>query len=154
MKTDIILGGFRKRHLPINVDYRPMYKIGLIIIILTKVCIGNKSSLTKLHFFIWALKSKKNMEFIKNVIESGITSDIISWGVEPALNKALGFGVAEELFALHDDKYALTKTGIELSKKIEKEPDLFIDEKIFLEFIGKRKVTEAFMDQLTSNLSN
>ena len=98
--------------MPLNADYRPMYKIGLIIIILQKVTIGNKSSLNKLHFFIWALKSTKNMEFIKSVIESGNTSEIITWGVEPALNKALNFGVYEELFVLKDDKPDETQTTL------------------------------------------
>lgn len=154
MKIDTILGGFRRRRLPINADYRPMYKIGLIVCILSKVCIGNKSSLNKLHFFIWALKSTKNREFIRDLLSSGQTSGLISWGVEPALNKALGFCLAEELISLPDDKYVLTEKGEEFLKQIDKDEELFVDEKAFLNHIGKRGVPETFINQLTLKLTN
>lgn len=154
MTTEKILGGFRKRNLPLNADYRPMYKIGLIVMILRIVSTGNKSSLSKLHFFIWALKSQRNMEFIQTILNSEDTSQIMSWGVEPALNKALLFGIAEELFILNEDKYALTKKGHDLGKKIEDDKELFIKEKSFLTSTGKKKVTEAFITQLTKKLSS
>ncbi|MDE3183965.1 MAG: hypothetical protein KGM16_11150 [Bacteroidota bacterium] len=154
MKIDNILGGFRRRHLPINADYRPMYKIGIIVCILSKVCIANKSSLNKLHFFVWALKSNKNRANILKLLDSGETSEIISWGVEPALNKALSFCLAEELISLPTDKYVLTEKGRELFIKIESDPDLLLDEKTFLSNIGKRKVTETYIDRLTLKLMN
>ena len=140
--------------MPLSVDYRPMYKLGLIAVILKKVCIGNKSSLNKLHFFVWALKSKKNMDFIKSVLDAGNENSILSWGVEPALNKALSLGVAEGLFLFEDTKYILTKAGEELTKKIEIDSDLLVEEKEFLNSIGKRKASEAFIHQLTLKLSN
>jgi hypothetical protein len=154
MRIDTILGGFRKRNLPINADYRPMYKIGLIICILNKVCIGNKASLNKLHFFIWALKSARNREFIQSLLDSGNTEGLISWGVEPALNKALSLCLAEELVAYSDDKYILTDKGAAFTMKIEKDNDLFVEEKEFLNNIGKRKVTEAFINQLTLKITH
>ncbi len=154
MKVDTILGGFRKKRPPINADYRPMYKIGLIVSILDKVCIGNKSSLNKLHFFIWSLKSEKNREFIKAILESNDTAGLISWGVEPALNKALSFCIAEELITLPNDKYVLTLKGKELVKKIDEDEQLLTDEKVFLRRVGKNKVTENFINQLTIKLTN
>lgn len=154
MKVDAILGGFRKRRLPINTDYRPMYKIGLIVSILDKVCIGNKSSLNKLHFFIWSLKSEKNRELIKTFLDSNDATAIISWGAEPALNKALSFCIAEELLSLISDRYVLTLKGKELAKKINKDEQLLTDEKVFLNQIGKNRVTEDFINKLTQKLTN
>lgn len=154
MSIDKIFGGFRKRHLPLNADYRPMYKIGLILCILEKVCIGNKSSLNKMHFFIWALKSDKNREFIQTFLDKGDSSGIITWGVEPALNKALGFCLAEELVILPDDKYILTPKGEQFVRSIEKDHELFKEELLFLNNVGKKKVTESFINQLTLQLAN
>ena len=151
MKTEIFLGGFRKRSLPLNADYRPLYKIGIIVLILKMVCNGNKSSLSKMHFFIWALKSKANIDLVKFVIDSEDTSSIVSWGVEPALNKALVFGIAEGIFDYNGDKYKLTEKGIELFNKINLEGDLFIEEKKFLAYTGKQKISETLINKLTQN---
>lgn len=154
MITKTIKGGFRKKKLPLAVDYRPMYKISLIILILHIVSGGGRSSLNKLHFFIWALKSFRNMQFIKLVLESNDTSTIVSWGVEPALNKALLFASAEGLLRFYGDKYVLTDYGKGFAKLILKNKDVFILEKEFLDFVGKRKVTETFINNLTNKSSN
>lgn len=154
MTTSKIKGAFRKRRMPISADYRPMYKIGLIVLILKIASTGNKSSLNKLHFLIWALKSEKNRTFIKDILDRTDYTKIIAWGVEPALNKALTIGVAEGLFFLENNKYALTQKGKDFSKSILKEIELFKDEKEFLEWVGKRGVTETLITQLTLNLNN
>jgi hypothetical protein len=151
---DLIKGGFRKRTLPLSADYRPMYKIGLITLILDIVSAGGKSSLNKLHFFVWTLKSSRNREFIQNVLDTNKTDDIVSWGVEPALNKALLFGVAEGLFRLQDDKYILTEKGKEFAERIKRERELFVQEKQFLAHLGKRIVTEKFINELTKKMSS
>lgn len=154
MKADVIFGGFRKRNLPIPADYRPIYKIAIIICILRVASNGNKASLNKLHFFIWSLKSVRNMAYIKNIIDSGDSNNIISWGVEPALNRALAIGVSEGLLSTHDDKYILTDTGIEFYKKLNADTEILVKEKEFLNYMGKKKVTEAFIQELTLKLSN
>jgi len=137
-----------------SVDYRPMYKIGLVTLILDMVSSGGKSSLNKLHFFVWSLKSAKNREYIKQIIDSNRTEDIVSWGVEPALNKALLLGVAEGLFQLQNGKYALTQRGKQFAGTIQQDKTLFAPEKQFLAAIGKRTVTEKFMSDLTQKISS
>lgn len=153
MKTEIILGGFRKRKLPINADYRPLYKISIIILILKLVCNGNKSSLSKMHFFIWALKSKKHMDFISEIINTNKTDLIMSWGVEPALNKALLFGIGEGVFEFNGDKYKLTEKGNAFYIKIKKAGNIFTDEIHFLESLGKQKISEALLETLTQSFN-
>lgn len=107
-----------------------------------------------MHFFIWALKSDKNREFIQTFLDKGDSSGIITWGVEPALNKALGFCLAEELVILPDDKYILTPKGEQFVRSIEKDHELFKEELLFLNNVGKKKVTESFINQLTLQLAN
>ena len=124
MTQEIIKGGFRYRNLPINADYRPMYKVGLIVLILSLVCRGGKSSLSKIHLITWALKSDKNMAIIRLALMAHDNDRFLSWGVEPALNKALHFALAEELIILQKDKYSLTPKGVDFSKEIEKDKTL------------------------------
>jgi hypothetical protein len=62
--------------------------------------------------------------------------------------------LAEELISLPTDKYVLTEKGKELFIKIESDPDLLLDEKKFLSYIGKKRVTENFIDRLTLKLMN
>jgi len=154
MEHKIVKGGFRKRDLPLSPDYRPMYKMGLIVLILALASRENKSSLNKLHLLIWSLKSEKNMAFIRMAFMSKDNSKIISWGVEPALNKALLYAVAEDLLSLSTDKYQLTKKGIAFSKLIANNDQLFTTEKHFLNYIGKQKVTEEYINKLTEKHSN
>ena len=154
MKSNIIKGAFRKRDLPLSPDYRPMYKMGLIVLILALASRGNKSSLNKLHLLIWSLKSDKNMAFIRMAFMSKDNSKIISWGVEPALNKALLYAVAEDLLSLSNDKYQLTTKGIAFGKLIANNDQLFTTEKHFLNYIGKQKVTEDYINKLTEKHSN
>ena len=99
---------------------------------------------------IWTLKSSRNISFVKQILESGDASAIVTWGVEPALNRALLYASAEGLISYYDDKYVLTDAGNNFAKEIAKDKELFIDEKLFLEFVGKRKVTESFLNNLTN----
>jgi hypothetical protein len=154
MKTEKIFGAFGRRHTPLNPDYRLMYKIGLIICILKKVTIGDRASLNKLHFLVWSIKSERNMSVVANVLQSQDYTSLVTWGVEPALNRALNFGVAEELLTLKDDKYALTLKGGTFYKDIEKDETLYKREKEFLDGIGKKTITETFITQLTSRTAN
>ena len=130
-----------------------MYKLGLIVLILNLACRGGKSSLSKLHFITWSLKSEKNMAAIRLALMAHDNNRIVSWGVEPALNKALHLAHAEELITLVNDKYVLTPKGVAISKEIEKNSDLFVREKPFLKYIGKQKVTEDFINTITENLN-
>lgn len=152
MENNTIRSGFRKRDTPLNVDYRPLYKLSIISLILGSVCRGNKSSLNKLHFFIWALKSELNMSKIRMAAIKNSIEEPMTWGVEPALNKALAFSIAEKIVSLNDDKYTLTEKGKDFFNIIMDDEELFTVEKKFLKHIGKNTVTEMFINTLTDRL--
>lgn len=151
---EIVKGGFRRRDSPLSADYRPMYKIGLLLLILKLATRGNKSSLNKLHFIMWALKSEKNMAFVRLVLASHDMNKMMAWGVEPALNKALNIAHAENLITLTKDKYSLTEKGAQLCKIIIADNSLFNKEKAFLSYLGKQKVTEEYINTITENFTN
>src|SRR5688500_6083577 len=88
---------FTKRPIPIPAEYRPMYKIALIVLTLKLCCRGESSGLLKLHLFAWALASEKNMNELRDHITSNFKTDFAVWGIEPALNRALQLVLAENI---------------------------------------------------------
>jgi hypothetical protein len=142
MKGSIHFLSFNKKNTPIPADYRPLYKIGHIIMILATGCRGNKSSLMKLHFLAWAIKNKTNIQTVQEWINHDFKSDFHIWGVEPTVNRALLFAAADGFIVNSGNEYILTDRGMTLFKLIKDNKELFTIEKAFLEKIGKNGVTE------------
>jgi len=141
---------FVKRPIPIPAEYRPMYKIALIVMILKYCCRGESSSLLKLHLFSWALASEKNMEALRNYVISDFKSEFSVWGVEPALNRALQFSVADNVCDIvGGKKYKLTEKGSRFFELIRADTELFEAEKAFLLFIGKSHITDSRITAIT-----
>ncbi len=141
---------FSKKPIPIPVDYRPTYKIAHIVLILKLTCIGNKSSLLKLHLMNWALKNDNHKDQIINLINSNYNTDITVWGIEPAMNRALVFCVAENLCTMEGGKYKLTEKGDRFYTSIIVDKELFADEREFLTYIGKTKITEHRIETIAN----
>lgn len=143
---------FSKKPISIPVDYRPMYKIAQIVMILSITCIGNKCSLLKLHLLSWALKDDENKDKVLELIKNNYEPDIAVWGIEPALNRALLFCAAEGICIIEHGKYLLTKKGEEFFKLIVK-ADIFKEEFVFLNFVGKRKITDNRIASISNKWS-
>lgn len=140
---------FKRKPIPIPIDYRPTYKIIIIILVLKICCNSETSSLLKLHLFSWALKSKKNMSQLKKYVESNYENEFEVWNIEPALNRALQYAVADKLCELTStSKYKLTDKGNRFYNTII-DSDVFEEELIFLKFLGKRKITDKILDEMT-----
>ncbi|WP_337968937.1 hypothetical protein [uncultured Flavobacterium sp.] len=143
---------FSKKPISIPVDYRPMYKIAQIVMILSITCIGNKSSLLKLHLLSWALKDDKNKDEVLELIRNNYEIDIAVWGIEPALNRALLFCISENICIIENGKYILTKKGEDFFKVIVK-AEVFKEEFEFLNFVGKRKITDNRIESISNKWS-
>jgi hypothetical protein len=146
---------FTKRPIPIPADYRPMYKIALIVLILRLCCRSNKSSLLKLHLFSWALTSKKHTSLLSDYINNNFSGDFSVWGIEPALNRALQFACAEKICELSDGKqYTLTSDrGVQFFNMLMADKELMEDEKAFLNSIGKNTITDTRINAMTKQWS-
>lgn len=141
---------FTKRPIPLPAEYRPMYKIALIVIILKYCCRGESSNLLKLHLFSWALASEKNMIELRNYVTSNFQTDFSVWGIEPALNRALQLAVAENMCDIINGKnYKLTEKGNKFFEMIKADTELFDIEKSFLTFIGKTHITDNRINAMT-----
>lgn len=134
---------FTKRPIPIPADYRPMYKIALLVLILRLVCRAETASLLKLHLFSWALTSENNLLKLREYVTSNFQSDFSVWGIEPALNRALQLAIAENICeVVNGMSYKLTEKGFKFFEMINADKELFDKEKAFLNFIGKSKITD------------
>lgn len=141
---------FTKRPIPLPADYRPMYKIALIVLILKYCCRVETSSLLKLHLFSWALASEKNMGELRKYVASDFKIDFSVWGIEPALNRALQLAVAENICdVIEGKKYKLTQKGNLFFEQIKADKVLFDKEKAFLTFLGKNIITDSRITTMT-----
>lgn len=147
---DIKKISFRKKPIPLPAEYRPMYKIATIVMVLKLCCRAESSNLLKLHLFSWALTSEKNMKEIRDYITSNFKTDFSVWGIDPALNRALQLAVAENICDIFQGKnYKLTEKGNKFYKMISEDKDLFEVEKSFLSFVGKSKITDNRISVMT-----
>lgn len=139
---------FSKKPIPLPAEYRPMYQISILALVLKYCCRANTSSLHKLHLFSWSLYSETNKIELKTLIKNNYRAHIPHWTVDPAVNRALSLAIADGICELtKNKKYKLTTIGMELVNKVDKDHDLFCDEKIFLNFIGKQ-LTDEIVDKL------
>lgn len=143
---------FTSRTIPIPADYRPLYKIGHILLILHLSSRGGKASLMKLHFLSWAIKSRKNIGTVKEWIKRDFKNDFHIWGIEPTVNRALSFAKADNFLKEEGGSFELTERGIVLVKSIMKDKEVFVEEKVFLLDIGKTEITENKINQLSKQL--
>jgi len=141
-----------KRPISISTDYRLMYKISLILLVLKLNCIKSKSSLFRIHFIMWFIKNEQNMNnFYKNIDSQNIIN-VTNWSIEPSIIRAVRYALAEELILRDTEKYILADKGIQFVDKIMKDDNLFQKEKSFLQALGKRTVTDEKIEELLKNI--
>lgn len=148
-KSDIKILRFSKKPISLPPDYRPMFKIAQIVLILKLTGTGGKASLLKLHLLNWAMKNDKNKDEVLNFVRSNYTSEITVWGIEPALNRALLYCIAENICSVEHGKYKLEDKGEIFFKQLSADKELFSVEKEFLSYIGKRHFTDARIDSIS-----
>ncbi|MCT4579801.1 MAG: hypothetical protein N4A35_00160 [Flavobacteriales bacterium] len=145
---------FLKKPISIPPEYRPSYSIALIVLILKTCCQGSKSSLLKLHLINWALKSTENKESLRKFILSSYTETSKTWGIEPSLNRALNYSVHEGICAIINGKYELQEKGEKFYEKIIADTEYLEEEIKFLNFLGKRKITDNRIDSIYKKWKN
>lgn len=145
---------FSKKPISIPPEYRPSYTIGLIVLILKICCQNSKSSLLKLHLINWALKSNENKNSLKMFVLSNYTESSKTWGIEPSLNRALNYSVHEGICSIIDGKYQLQEKGEVFYQKITENIEYLNEEIDFLNFLGKRKITDNRIETIYKKWKN
>lgn len=141
---------FHRRPMPLIADYRPLYKIFQILAILHYTSRGGRSSLIRLHLINWVLKSedrKKKLLALND--DSNIPFRV--WGIDPALNIALQYGVAQGLIEQQSDAYSINENGKGILLKA-KDENIQFEEVEYLSKLGKR-VTEKLVSRVVEKWS-
>lgn len=141
---------FHKRPIPVQPEYRPVYRIAQIVVTLKKSCKKNKASLLMLHLFSWALKSKENEENLLSYLRNSNKFSIEILTFEPSLNRALHFAKAENLIELVTKKghYSLTEKGHKFADLLLNDNDVLNQEKSFLDKV-KLSITETLVQGIS-----
>lgn len=149
MEENIQKISFHKKPISIPPEYRILFKIAELCLILKFTCRSNKAKLLKLHLLSWSLKSYKNMDILYETIRKDFREELMVWGIEPTLNRALQFSIADGFCKYENGNYHITEKGLEFAKLIEDQKDLLSEEISFLKTIGKSTVTDNKLKQLT-----
>lgn len=121
-------------------EYRPLWRVGQIILILDFCGWGGKCTQLQLFALSWGLKSPSTRDNILALSREDYPSlTDIPLRFDPtlvyAVNLAAGFGLVEKS---GNDSVKLTGPGTVLVSKLRKDKDIFATEKKTLEQIGKR----------------
>ena len=139
---------FERRPSPVLAEHRPMYKIGLVLLVLCLASRGGKSSLPRLQLFNWAMKSATRQKQLLLAVGEKVLQ-VPAWGFDPALAIAVRFAIAEGLIIENTTGYEISEAGEFFVNKILKDTDLFGRERSFLSAVGKG-LTEGMVEATAS----
>lgn len=141
---------FKRRPIAQTVDYRPLWKIGQLLLIIRDGSSSAGCSLLKLHLFSWVFQSYKNKKKLQEWIISDFESEMSIWTLSPHVNRAIAFAIGEKLLKEKKGKYSLTTSGNQYLKKIDTIDEAYSDEKKILNKYGKT-VSDAKIDKLAKD---
>jgi len=142
----------KKRPIAISVDYRPMYIITLILLILKLSSNKNQATLFKIHFLIWNLKNEKNMnEFILDIGNTQVIN-VLNWSIEPTVIRAIRYMLSDKLIIKKLDKYILDQNGNNFIDIILLDDSILEREKLFLKALGKQTITDKKLEEQLRNI--
>lgn len=123
---------FVSRPTPVSGDYRPLWRIALVLIIL-QYSRGKKASLPKLHLLNWAIRSHEGRSRLKGYFQGKIRKEEVAVRVDPSLNRAIDYSAGERLVeVLRGKSLKLTEKGSSLVSQVESDIFCLKDEKSFL----------------------
>ena len=88
---------FREQPEAIPGDLRPLWRIGLVLLMLHLASRGKKSSFGRLHVLNWALRSERGQEALIGILNRKPFPGTVIVRIEPSLNRAVDFAHGERL---------------------------------------------------------
>lgn len=139
---------FVRRPMPVPPDLRPAWKLLTLCLILARCCRGQKAHLNKLFLLSWCLKSEEARSSLLSFLDGKRQPESVIIHIDPSVNRALDFGIADGIFSLVSGKIALTDKGKLAARELEKMTEVLDTEKRFLSAVGNR-LTDDTVKQLT-----
>lgn len=131
---------FKREPISLPAELRPIHKIGIILLFLKLNSRSSTSSILKLQFLNWVLKTDwMKKQFINEMNESESTYILKVVHLDPTVNRAIQYAIAENLITLQSNgKIKLAEMGLKFADKIMSDKNLYIGEKNYLTKLGKK----------------
>jgi hypothetical protein len=154
LKPDIeIPFQFTERPTPLAGDLRPVWRIGLILLILLHSR-GQKATLQKLHLLNSVSRSHAAREAYLRYASGLAKKDEIIPRIEPSLNRALNFARGQGLLEIEKGKnIKLTGAGLGAAQKLDEEAECLTAEREFLKAVKSFSTESNIEDLFTWNLT-
>ena len=138
---------FINRPIAVPYNYRIIYKISQIVLILGMICKRGGCSNIKLHIISNALSSHNVLKDLEKVLDN--RKELLPVvRFEPALTRALNFAIADDYVVVQaNSKFKLTSKGKELYEQIMQDKEIMILEKKDLENI-KDKIDDRVIEKI------
>lgn len=124
---------FIRQPIPVVGELRVVWRISLVIVILYICGHGREKrmSLKKLHVIAWGCKTSRTNAQVAAQLDAGQVAGGPFVGVDPTLNAAIDFAVAENLVLyLQNGRISLSSEGAALAKELMT-GDVLMSEKSF-----------------------
>jgi len=137
---------FQKRPTPLSPQYRVIWGLSTLVLILEIGSKGQTSPVTRLHLLNWAIRSDENRERMSQLIEnrSSLVAEFIKY--DPGFTRAIKYAIADGLVEMKNNvtnkPISLTAKGKKLAKEIIATNDCLEEEKKFLKQKGKLVTAE------------
>lgn len=139
---------FSRRPIDIPGDLRPVWRIGLLVLLLKNCCRQNRARFTQLHVLNWGIRSDDTRRCLEEAISGSIGVESLIVRIEPSLNRAVDLAIGERLVRrCSGDQVELTQQGLDFASEIENDALMYRPERDFMARIRK-KVTATFVDGL------
>ena len=142
---------FIKRPIALPSNYRIFYQVSILLLVLKLCCAKNVGASTlKFQLLAWTLRDDDGCNSLMRVTKlKDEKCNFNFWSLDPALNRAIEFALADGFLILKNEKFISAPKGDALLRYIL-ETDVFIHEKEILKKFNK-SVTESFVNTVLKN---
>lgn len=139
---------FSRRPSPVGGEFRPSWRIAVLLLILNTSCRGGRSSFPRLHVLNWGLRSSSAREALMSAVEGTPGLDSVLIRYEPSFHRAIILAKGLGLIDFDQGKRVqITDTGKAAAEGLVDVEGVLEDEKAFLAELGYR-LTEKLTKEL------
>ncbi|MND23956.1 hypothetical protein D3C80_143690 [compost metagenome] len=140
---------FRQTGTPVEPEFRPLWRLSLIALILLRLSSGNKAGAKKIQALSSIISSNEKRKNYSSEAQDLFTS--VNVRFDPLVDRAIDMGLGEGVFELEPSKSVkLSDKGMAFAKAIDTDKEVFVKEKEFMKKFSKSFFTDAVVDKLIS----
>ncbi|MCO1669130.1 hypothetical protein [Pseudomonas aeruginosa] len=140
---------FRQTGTPVEPEFRPLWRISLIALILLKLSAGNKAGVKKIQVLSSLVSSHEKRKNYFSEFQDLFSA--VNVRFDPLVDRAINIGLGEGIFELEPSKsIKLSTRGLAFAKSIDSDEEVFAEEKEFMQNFSKPFFTDTIIDKLIS----